>query len=266
MRDPYQIYAKKILELEPLEPVDAAPGGAERGTFIHAALEKFGKEFRDALPDHAAERLLDFGRDALRLMRVPQEVEAFWWPRFEKIAEVFVEQEREWRGRATPFLAETRGQWGFETQGGVFTLSGRADRIDRFADGTYAVIDYKTGVAPDNTAVRNGLSPQLPLEALMLEKGGFPGAPARPATALVYWQVKGGGAVPVVRAEVKAGEGGIAELVRDAEEGLKALVEKFDNEKVPYRSRPLSYAPPRYSDYDHLARVREWAVAGEEEE
>ena len=42
----------------------------------------------------------------------------------------------------------------------VFTLGARADRIERLADGRYAILDYKTGQVPTDKQVRIGLSPQ----------------------------------------------------------------------------------------------------------
>src|SRR5207244_11138937 len=54
-----------------------------------------------------------------------------------------------------------------------FTLSARADRIERRSDGSYAILDYKTGQPPTGKQVRMGLSPQLTLEAAILREGGF---------------------------------------------------------------------------------------------
>ena len=54
LRDPYTIYAKHILKLRPLDPVDADPGAVERGTFIHAAIGDFTKLFAKQLPADAA--------------------------------------------------------------------------------------------------------------------------------------------------------------------------------------------------------------------
>jgi ATP-dependent helicase/nuclease subunit B len=266
VRDPYQIYARKILGLKKLDPIDADPGGAERGTFIHAALEQFINVFPATLPDDAVDFLIDFGRQALLQMRVPQEVEAFWWPRFEKIARIFVQQEREWRLEAKPFLTEVQGLWTFQTPGGPFSLSGKADRIDRFLDGAYAIIDYKSGFTPQNTEVRQGLSPQLPLEALMLEKGAFEKISGGKTRELVYWRVTGSGQKPVERKSVTPRDCSVEQMTADAEEGLRRLVDVFDDESTPYLSQPRADAKPRFSDYDHLARVREWSVAGEGEE
>jgi ATP-dependent helicase/nuclease subunit B len=264
MRDPYQIYAKYVLGLHALDPLDADPGGAERGTFIHAALEKFIHEFPGRLPDDAAQKLLVFGRAALAEMRIPQEVEAFWWPRFEKIAGQFIRQEREWREEARPLLTEVTGRWQFESSGGPFILTGKADRIDRFHTGGYAIIDYKSGFTPENGDVKSGLSPQLPLEALILERGGFENIPSGTVDALVYWKVTGSGQKPVEKKSVSPKEYSVGQMVADAEVGLKALVERFDDAATPYISQPRAAAKPRFSDYEHLARTREWGVSGDD--
>jgi ATP-dependent helicase/nuclease subunit B len=218
------------------------------------------------MPDDAAEKLKGFGREALAEMRVPQEVEAFWWPRFEKIAEVFIRQEREWREEAKPCLTEAEGQWQFETEKGPFLLTGKADRIDKFLDGSYAVIDYKSGFAPENGEVKSGLAPQLPLEALMLEKGGFDKIPSGKVRELVYWKVTGSGQKPVERKSIAPKDYSVEEMVSDAERGLRALVDQFDDPATPYMSQPRADAKPRFSDYGHLARVKEWGVSGDDGE
>ena len=43
LRDPYTIYAKHILRLRELDPIDLPPGAADRGTIIHGAVGDFTK-------------------------------------------------------------------------------------------------------------------------------------------------------------------------------------------------------------------------------
>ncbi len=261
MRDPYQIYAQYILNLNALDPLDADPGAAERGTFIHKALEDFIKAYQKELPPDAVEKLLGFGRLALEQMRIPQEVEAFWWPRFEKIAHIFVAQERDWRNEASPHSAEITGTLDIDG----LTLTGKADRIDRCHDGSYAIIDYKSGYAPENADVKAGLAPQLPLEALMLERGAF-GDVKGTASKLVYWKVTGSGSKPVEFKLVTPKDYPVADMIVDAEEGLRNLIAKFNDPATPYLSQPRADAKPRFSDYAHLARVKEWSISGDEED
>ncbi|MDD9901396.1 MAG: double-strand break repair protein AddB [Alphaproteobacteria bacterium] len=267
VRDPYQIYAQYVLGLDALDPVDADPGGAERGTFVHKALEDFVRAYPEALPDDAVEKLLQFGRDALDDMRVPDEVAAFWWPRFMRIADGFVEQERAWRQTALPVALERRGKWVFDAKGGLFTLTGTADRIDRAkSDGSYVIIDYKTGAAPTKTEVRNGLSPQLPLESLMLSRGAFGDDLLGGVSDLVHWKVTGSGKKPVEQISPCDGKVTAEDLAQGAEDGLLNLITAFNDETTPYYSQPRAEALPRFSDYDHLARVREWRVSGDAED
>lgn len=262
MRDPYQIYAQYVLGLSALDPLDADPGAAERGTFIHKALEDFIKAYPQDLPADAEEKLRGFGRLALEKMRIPQEVEAFWWPRFEKIAGMFIAQERDWRNQASPHRAEISGTLDIDG----LTLTGKADRIDKMHDGSYAIIDYKSGFAPDNADVKAGLAPQLPLEALMLERGAFGADVQGTASKLVYWKVTGSGAKPVEFKCIAPKDYPLSQVVQDAEAGLKNLIEKFRDEKTPYLSQPRADAKPRFSDYEHLARVKEWSISGDEGE
>ena len=41
LADPYAIYARHLLGLKALDPIDMDPGAAERGTMIHRALDRF---------------------------------------------------------------------------------------------------------------------------------------------------------------------------------------------------------------------------------
>src|SRR3546814_19265228 len=49
VRDPYAIYAKRILRLRRLDPVDAPPDARLRGNIIHDVLARFLKRHPDAL-------------------------------------------------------------------------------------------------------------------------------------------------------------------------------------------------------------------------
>ena len=51
------------------------------------------------------------------------------------------------------------------------------------------------------------------------------------------------------------------ELATDAFDGLQRLIEVFDREDTPYEASPRSEYAPKYSDYEHLARIKEWTVS-----
>jgi len=262
MRDPYAIYARVILRLAALEPIDADPGVAERGNFIHAALDNFVRAFPDALPADAERQLLTLGAAAFGAALDRPGVRAFWWPRFERIARWFVAFEGERRGSLHEIRSEIKGRLMLDGPAGPFELTAKADRLDRQRDGGLVLIDYKTGLVPSAKDVELGFSPQLPLEAAIATGGGFAGVAAAPVAALEYWRLTGGDPPGEVIAPAKDG-GGLQALVAEALQGLSDLVARFDDAHTPYRAVPRPEKAPRYSDYAHLARVKEWSVAGE---
>jgi len=254
MRDPYAVYARRVLGLKRLDPVDADPGAAERGRFIHAALDRFVAAYPDALPEHAFARLLDIGREAFGAALARPGIETFWWPRFERIARWFLDEEALRRPLLAASATETRGEIAIDG----FTLTALADRIDRQKTGGLAIIDYKTGLVPKNDDVGLGLSPQLPLEALIAEEGRFDRVDRGPVARLEYWRLSGGDPPGEIK---PLGNGDLRTLIDEAQAGLRRLIEKFADPSTPYRSRPDPLFGPRYSDYDHLARVKEWSSA-----
>jgi ATP-dependent helicase/nuclease subunit B len=258
-RDPYAVYARHVLRLEPLEPLDQELGAADRGTYIHAALARFIREKLGALGQDDQDVLLKLGASVFGPALAQPAVWAFWWPRFEVIARWFLFEEKRRRPLAMPLAVEVKGRLTFRTRGGEFTLSARADRIDRSAEGTLEIIDYKTGGVPTQREVREGFSPQLPLEAAIAKAGGFADVAAAAVDGLAYWQMTGG-RTPGKTIPIK---GDAAELAAEALDGLKRMVELFDDKDTPYLARPNPDRAPAYSDYAHLARVKEWAVEDE---
>jgi ATP-dependent helicase/nuclease subunit B len=262
LRDPYTIYAKHVLRLAPLDEVDAAPGAAERGNLIHAVLRDFSERFANNLPSDPAAELIEMGRKHFARLENFPEARAFWWPRFQRIAQWLGGWEAGRRANFNLIAAEIRGEFEISLGDGTFKLSGIADRIERTADGGYVILDYKTGSVRTEKQVRTGLAPQLTLEAAMLREGGFKDIPAGSSVAaLAYVALKGG---------ARAGEflpidfkDSTPDLQADrAVEKLSALVRRFDDENEPYRSLVHPMWKARYGDYDHLARVKEWSSTG----
>ena len=66
LRDPYTIYAKYILKLAPLDPVDMPLSAADRGSAIHDALGEFTQTFATTLPDDPAARFARHRREIFR--------------------------------------------------------------------------------------------------------------------------------------------------------------------------------------------------------
>ena len=262
MADPYAIYAREMLRLKRLDPLDAEIGPADRGNLVHHVLDRFLREYRTALPDHAEQILCDLAEEVLRDASAARpSVWAYWRPRLGRIAKWFVEEERRRRQIARPLATETKGEMVVAGPAGPFLLTAKADRIDRLADGPLAIIDYKTGSVPSTKDVERGVAPQLPLEAVIAEAGGFQFVPAGEVGELAYWRMTGGRESGSVQSIAKGAEA--AALAAEARSGLLQLIALFDDAATPYEPVPWPERAPRYSDYRHLARIAEWSQAEE---
>jgi ATP-dependent helicase/nuclease subunit B len=259
MKDPYSIFAGNILNLRPLDDIAMDPGAAEKGTFIHKALENFVRYYPETMPEGAKKALLQMGEEAFGDVLTYPAVWAFWWPRFERIADWFIGFETSRRTEFTPVSVEAKGVIEIQAPHDSFTLSGTADRIDRHIDGTLSILDYKTGGIPSAREVETGMAPQLALEAAMIARNGFHAILESPplVTDLSYIQLSGGDPAGVIRSAGKSKTP--TELAEEAYEGLKKLIAQFDKQATPYLSRPRPDLPDRFNDYEHLARVKEWS-------
>lgn len=262
LRDPYTIYAKHILRLIALEQVDATPGAADRGTIIHEAIGNFSRAFAERWPDKPLDELLTFGRQAFAPYNDYPEAKAFWWPRFERIARWFVTWEADRRKDIAALHSEIYAE--FEVTPN-FKLRGVADRIERRNDGTYAILDYKTGQPPGDREVAIGLAPQLTLEAAMLRQGAFEKiALGSSVSELTYVRLSGG--EPAGKPSPKKFKDATPDQKADeALARLRGVIARFESLETPYQSfvRP-QWVGRTYSDYDHLARVKEWSASGGE--
>jgi ATP-dependent helicase/nuclease subunit B len=261
VRDPYAIYARRVLCLRPLDPLDGEFGPRERGIAMHKALDIFVKQFPGELPPDAGGQLIAIGERVFAEMALPKSVLALWQPRFDSAAMWFAELERERRANILSSHSEIKGEHTFALGARTFTLRGRADRIDILASGGASIVDYKTGAPPSKTQVEILAAPQLPLEGAMLALGGFPPlgkiAPAEFLYVHFSGRAEGGTAKPL---DLDA-----AEQAAEAQKWLLQWVAWFNDPSTPYLSRYWPQRKTDVGDYDHLARVREWQVAGNDE-
>ena len=257
LRDPYWVYAKHILHLTPLDPLDDEVGPLERGNAIHTALERFLLAYPNALPDDAEAKLIAIADDVFAEAAIPHAALAIWRPRFENAARWFVEEERTRRANIKQSFIEKKGSRVFQSAGGDFTLRCRADRIDILQSGGAAIVDYKTGAVPSKDQLKTLLAPQLPLEGAILKAGGFADTGPLSPDALLYIQFSGG-KKPGDIVEVPD----VAKLVEEAEQRLVDRVHDFDRAEKPYHAQVAPVDTRRDSDYGHLERVREWLDGG----
>lgn len=245
IRNPYAVYARRVLGLEPLDPLAPEPDARRRGTLIHAILQDFVAAHPPGqrVPESA---LLDLARARLAA-ELPWPAErAVWLARLARIAPDFLAWHAACTGR--PVLLE---QPGTLTLPGL-TLTGRPDRIDRQDDGRLALWDYKTGRLP-TAAQQRRFDKQLILLALMAERGGFPGlAPAAVAQAAY---VGLGSTFKLEPAPVEP------ETLADTRAGLIRLMASYRRREVGYIARRALQKDTDRSAYDALSRLGEWSVS-----
>ena len=147
---------------------------------------------------------------------------------------------------------------------GPFVITAKADRIESLKNGAISIIDYKTGTPPGKKEVSAGNAPQLPLEALIASKGIFKGITSTDVVKLSYWHLKGKKNQNQIKA-IASGEGEVNRLVETVEEILLTLVKSFDDQSTTYLARSHPEEKERYSDYDHLSRIKEWSIKASDE-
>ena len=211
------------------------------------------------MPANAVALLLAIGDEEFARAGASSSVLALWRPRFKRAAHWFIDYDTARRKQILRSAVEQTAKLELKSSSGTFALTGRADRIDLFADGTATVVDYKTGRMPGHKEVDTLLSPQLPLEAAMLLGGNFADLKAKTIRELLYIQLTGG--------EPPAKERAI-KVVPDAKAAealvlLRKLIADYGEQSTPYPSRVHPFNEKDLGDYDHLARVREWSVYGE---
>ncbi len=262
MANPYAIFAREILRLEPMPDLGGAPEASIRGQIIHRALHRFASKHPDALPADIAAALVAEADIAMQRLAAHPRVAAFWRPRFARFAHWFAGSEGTRRAGIIRTQSEVSGAIALVAPGGPFRLTARADRIDTLTGGGLVITDYKTGTIPSDGRVTAGLAPQLPLEAAIAADGGFTGIAAGPVTLLRFIAATGG-EPPGLDHTVKTDD--IKALAAATLAGLQRLIARFDDPATPYASlrRPSFATTARYDDYAHLARVKEWSLAAD---
>ena len=262
LKNPYEIFARDILKLDKLPVLGADPDAALRGSVVHDIMSRFAQRFPNSLPAEARGELMTLARAILADYDSHPRVAAFWLPRFQRFAQWFAETEPARRDGVDSVIPEVGGSLVIDAPAGPFTLTARADRIDVRGSGL-VITDYKTGSAPKPKHVTDGLRPQLPLEAaIALGEAGFTGVPHLPVSELRY--VSATGSEPPGD-QLSAAKGDVEALANAALTSLSRLIARFDDAQTPYRALRRARFDYRYDAYEHLARVAEWSVPGEDE-
>lgn len=263
MTNPYGLYAREILRLPKLDRIEKPVDSAARGNFVHDVLHSFIKAYPDQLPDNSVQIIIDLGHAQRTAMADDSGAWDYWWPRFGRLAESFIGQEEQWRQEAHTPKTEIKGRLELAIAGNPLAVSVRADRIDRMHDGMYAIIDYKSAGDYKKSAMISGAQPQLLLEAMILEQGGFEALSAGTVSYVGYWRLTGGRKGIELIALKK--EDGLKEAIESTAQGFRDLLETYAQPETPFTCRPDPTHAPRFDDYKHLSRFDEWAHDEENE-
>ncbi len=262
-RDPYAIYAEKVLRLSPLEPLAAAMGLREYGTSFHEVIRDFTRRLAESGGAADPDDLDALARRAFAVALDDPQFRAFQWPRIRHWTRAFLSWDAERRRTPGRVFVEESGTLPIPLHdGSVFTLTATADRIEVDARGRATIVDFKTGASPSIREVKAGFAPQLTLEADMVERGAFPSLGAVSAVeAAVY--VKFGADDVARRIDLDwKGDPPFADVVADHRDELVRLLDGFRSESTGYLARPFPKYASRFGAYDHLARVKEWSATG----
>jgi ATP-dependent helicase/nuclease subunit B len=261
MGDPYALYARKILRLAPLDPLDEESDASLFGDIVHAGLEMFFKH-EVVGPDMRARltaRLL-----AAMAERRPREALSAWWAaRLARIAGWVADEEFARRVRFGDPVAMALEHAGEMNLGKNFVLRGRADRIERRADQKIAIFDYKTGTLPSNKDVNEGRAPQLVLEGMIAQGGEFGDEFYGEVDELVYWRLTGR-QVPGEARQVEGDDVPLSELIGTAPARVSALLADFARAERAWIAVRTGRRADYADEYAGLSRRGEWAAEGED--
>ncbi|QFT94957.1 PD-(D/E)XK nuclease superfamily protein [Roseovarius sp. THAF9] len=252
IRDPYAIYADKILRLRPLDPLMKLPDARLRGEVLHDVLEHAIKDTLED-PDALTPAYLTQKTVSVLEESVPWgEARALWFARMARIAAWFVETEAGRRALARPSAFEEMAKACVDPHD--FTLTAKADRIDIDASGGLHIYDYKTG-APPSAKAQKAFEKQLLLEAALAERAGFGNLAPGPVARAVFIGLTGDPReVLAPLDEVPTGQ-------TWAE--LSDLVARYLDPGQGYLSRRAMKTKDMAGDYDQLARFGEWDITDE---
>lgn len=248
IRDPYAVYAREVLKLNPLNPLKYQPDARLRGTILHRIMEEFIRKSDFFTTENPSRDDLLNTADHILEDQVPwPTTRLIWRQKLARIADVFLEGEKQRLAKGRPKILEGRASFRFESVN--FTLTAVADRIDLTENGTAIIYDYKTGKIPTKKEMDH-FEKQLLLEAVLTEVGGF--SDLSPISVQEVAHIGLGSTptfspIPLNPDEIKKIQG---EFVH--------LISSFDTLIQGYSAR-RAVAKLKFSgDFDHLARYGEW--------
>jgi probable DNA repair protein len=277
---PFRAFAAHRLHAEPLAEPQPGLDPMLRGGLLHATLESF---WRDLGSQAALRALGEAALHARVIACADAALDALARDRPDLVGPRLRELERQRLLRAVhawleiedqrpPFTVITIESRGEITLGGL-RIRVRPDRVDRLADGSLAIIDYKTGrVKIGDWLDPRPDAPQLPLYAVAYASGLLD-ASAHPVRALAYAQLRPGetrlravaatdgllpGATVIGPDDARIRRPGWDGLMADWSDALVALAGEFIRGEATVAPKSLT-ASCEFCDLPLLCRVGERA-------
>ena len=261
VRSPYDIYAKYVLKLKPLDAIGQEPDARDKGNIIHAIFEQFIKEKIEVNAPDALAALMNIAKKHFSILSSNPSLETLWLSRFNIIAKEFIKFECERDANILTRHAEIYGEWKLPATDLIFTLRGKADRIDITKDNSIEILDYKTGAVPDVKDMKQFLAPQMLLEAAMAREGVFANIEPKSISALKYIKLAFGPDAFKITDFAIEKESDLEKAIDEIIRRLSMQVQHYLlSDDKPMSARIFPSATQKFiGNYDHLARTGEWS-------
>lgn len=243
VKEPYFVFAKKILGLRELNNIDYRPSFAEFGSFVHESLENYIAKYSDLQID-------DFLREAKIIYQnyfLREEDELLWWSKFPIILHNFIKDNESFMGcnnmLEVPVEMELSGH----------KIIGKIDRITFDQDNGVQIIDYKTGTIPAKKDVLSGVEAQLSIAALMISSCKFsdklPQIDVSQIKALKYWKVSNSQKNNI---KTMVDDGDMMDVIAATRIGLESIFDHFFIKKNEFIMNDRN----NLGCYWHLSRLK----------
>ena len=249
-KEPYAIYAKKILDLKPLNPITQRPNARIFGIILHQIIENYYKSniYKSVHFNSTRIKLLALALEQIKPFKSFPETYAFWTKKLELITEWIIKNDISRQSITKNIYIEVPGKIIINTHMGKFTLIARADRIE-VNNGKITIIDYKSGTIPKPNTINNLSSPQLPIEILIALNKGFNQIQTQNIKEAIYWHLdglnEGGKELNTLKDNTS-----LEEIANIANEWAKNILMHYANPKNPFLPKKSIY-----EDYKLIQRT-----------
>ncbi len=247
IRDPYHIYAKRILGLNPLDPLVPEPDAPLRGVIIHQILEDFITADVAADSHDARAAFMQMAHDRMEQFCPWPTIRAQWLSRVEKGIDQFLAGEAARQARGDYKVIEGYEKHPIGTTG--VQLVCKTDRIDLGEDGSAHIYDYKTGGIPSGPQ-QLAFDKQLLLTAALVELGAFDDIGPRAVTIAEF---------VAFNTDMKSKPAPLADAPpSEVWAEFQKLIADYNDPGRGYSARIAMQMRGDTGYYDHLSRFGEW--------